>query len=131
MATQPDTLTPEELYSMERTGQHLLERGKFDDAQQLFAGLITLAPSSWYAYHALGTIARERKDLVRSVSYFKHAEQLARATTFEPTMALAEAHILQGQAAEARGAIARVVQATGANEALHQRARALMRTLDR
>lgn len=126
MAATPDTLTAEELYSMERTGQHLLERGKFDDAQQLFAGMTTLAPSSWYAYHALGVIARERKDFARAISYYKHAEQLARGISTAPAMALAEVHILTGQAAEARGALARVVQATGAEDLAHQRARALM-----
>ena len=118
-----------ELYSLERLGAKLLEHDKLQEAEQLFAGLTVLHPSSWYSYYALGLIARRRGQHQGSLAYFKHAQSLAASATFEPTLAMAKEHIRLGQRAEARGALSLVIQRTDAAQVIHQTARALLRTL--
>ena len=129
-AASPSALSAEELYAIESTGHRLLERGRLEQAQQLFSGLGALHPSSWYAFFGLGEVARQRGELSHAASYYKHAEQLAQGPEgAEAALALAQVYMTLKSANEARSALARVIQGTDPEDRIHGRARALMSRL--
>ncbi len=121
------SLDQTEIWSLANLGHRFLERGRLNEAQKIFAGLTTLAPDMSYPWHALGLIAKDRGNLDRAIGCFKRAQQLD-PQDLDVIFNLASAQILAGQRAEARGALAQVINQARSrgDSASVARARSLM-----
>lgn len=99
-----------EAYALARLGWLYYSRERFEEAERLFAGLVTLFPTDAYGWYGLGLVARRRRDLQGAATRLQHALKLD-AGMDEARLALAELLLEHNHAREARELLAALVAA--------------------
>jgi predicted Zn-dependent protease len=78
-----------EAWALARLGRQLLMRGREDEAESVFRGIVAVWPEYGYAWHMLGRLSRRARDAARAVDCFRrHLSVEAEAQ--ESRLALAE-----------------------------------------
>lgn len=95
-------LTLQQIECFASLGYNLYREGKFKDARQIFQGLISIAPDSFYGYAGLGTLALASNppDLDSALANLKYALEL-NANDPSTHANLGEALLQQGKPDEA------------------------------
>jgi cytochrome c-type biogenesis protein CcmH/NrfG len=98
-------ITPLETWSIAQLGYLYFTRDRFDEAEKIFTGLVTLDPKHTYSWYILGLIALHKQDLKQAYSYLQHVLTLD-PNHHDARLRLAEQLLRAGHRQDARDLLA-------------------------
>ncbi len=123
-------LSETELYAIAQQGYLMFLQGKLDQARIIFEGLVAIDPKNAYYYRALGAIYWRGKESQKAVKQFTYAIRVS-PKEISSYINRAEVYVAQQNFKAAKTDLKQALEKSrpGVDDALHSKARAMMRMI--